>query len=74
VEQAGVAEESLRAIARLMASEALVSERGIERLVEFQLGRSVRGRRRLRTGYQVPAAYSNQPAPGPSHVEGEITA
>jgi hypothetical protein len=72
LQQAGVPEESLRPIARLMLSEILVVERGIERLVRFQLGRSIRGRRRLAIGYQVPPAYSNQPAPAPFEVEGDI--
>ena len=72
--QAGVSEESLRPIARLMLSEILVVERGVERLVRFQLGRSIGGRRRLAIGYQVPPAYSNQPAPAPFEVEGEVEA
>jgi hypothetical protein len=72
--QAGVSEESLRPIARLAVSEILVVERGVERLLQFQLGRPIAGRRRLRMGYQVPAAYSNHPAPGPFEVDGEIEA
>lgn len=31
-----------------------------------------RGRRRLAIGYQAPPAYSNQPAPMPFEVEGEV--
>jgi hypothetical protein len=38
-----------------MLSEILVVERGIELLVRFQLGRSIRRRRRLAIGYQAPA-------------------
>ncbi len=72
LQQAGVSDESVRPIARLMVSEILVVERGIERLVRFQLGRSIRGRRRLAIGYQVPPAYSNQPAPAPFDVAGEV--
>jgi Domain of unknown function (DUF4062) len=72
--QAGVSEESLRPIARLMVSEILVVERGIERLLHFQLGRPIAGQRRLRIGYQVPAQYSNQAAPGPFEVDGEVAA
>jgi Domain of unknown function (DUF4062) len=72
LQAAGVAEEALRPIARLLVSELLIVERGIERLVGFQLGRSIRGRRRLRISYQVPAPYSNQPAPTPFDVEGEV--
>jgi uncharacterized protein (DUF1684 family) len=71
--QAGVSEESLRPIARLMVSEILVVQRGIERLVSFQLGRSVRGRRRVKLGYRVPPAYSNQPAPPSFEVEGDVS-
>jgi hypothetical protein len=74
LQAAGVAEEALRPIARLLISEMLIVERGIERLVGFQLGRSIRGRRRLRIGYQVPAPYSNQPAPQPFEVEGDVQA
>jgi Domain of unknown function (DUF4062) len=74
LQQAKISEESLRPIARLMVSEVLVVERGIERLVSFQLGRSIRGRRPLRIGYQVPPPYSNQPAPPPYEVEGDIQA
>ena len=74
LEQAGVSEESLRPIARLMLSEILTVERGIERLVHFRLGRSIRGRRALAIGYQVPAAYSNQPSPAPFELEGEVQA
>lgn len=74
LKDAGVSEESLRPIARLMLSEILVVERGIERLVRFQLGRSIRGRRRLAIGYQVRPAYSNQPAPAPLELEGEVGA
>jgi hypothetical protein len=74
LEHAGVSEESLRAIARLMLSEILTVERGIERLVHFRLGRSIRGRRALAIGYQVPGAYSNQPAPAPFELEGEVQA
>jgi hypothetical protein len=72
--QAGVSEESLRPIARLMVSEILVVERGVERLLHFQLGRPIAGQRRLRIGYQVPAQYSNQAAPGPFEVDGEVAA
>jgi hypothetical protein len=72
--QVGVSEESMRPIARLLVSETLVVERGIERLLHFQLGRPIAGRRRLRMSYQVPAAYSDQPAPAPFEVEGEIAA
>jgi hypothetical protein len=74
LQQAGVSEESLRPIARLMMSEILVVERGIERLVRFQLGRSIRGRRRLAIGYQMPPGYSNAPAPAPFEVEGDVLA
>jgi hypothetical protein len=70
--KAGVPEESLRPIARLFMSEILIIERGIERLLHFQLGRPIAGRRRLRMGYRVPAAYSNQPPPAPFEVDGEV--
>src|SRR5918911_943135 len=71
---AGISEESIRPIARLMVSEILVVERGIDRLTRFQLGRPIRGRRRLRLGVQVPAPYTNQPAPPPFEVEGDVEA
>jgi hypothetical protein len=74
LQAAGVAEEALRPIARLLISEILIVERGVERLVGFRLGRSIRGRRRLRIGYQMPAPYSNQPAPQPLEVEGDVQA
>lgn len=74
LQTAGISEEALRGIARLTVSEILVVERGIERLVGFQLGRSIRGHRRLRIGYQVPAPYSNQPAPPPFELEGDVLA
>ena len=74
LQAAGVSEEALRPIARLLISEILIVERGVERLVGFRLGRSIRGRRRLRIAYQVPAPYSNQLAPQPFEVEGDVQA
>jgi hypothetical protein len=74
LQQAGVPEESLRSIARLLVSEVLIVERGVERLLHFQLGRPIAGRRRLRMGYRVPAPYSNQPAPSPVEIDGEVMA
>lgn len=70
---AGVAEEALRAIARLLLNEILVVERGVQRITGFQLGREVRGQRRLRLVWQEPAPYSNRPAPPPIEIEGDVS-
>jgi hypothetical protein len=69
---AGVSEESLRPIARLIVSEILVVQQGIDRLTHFQLGRPISGRRRLKLGMQAPSPYTNHPAPPPFEVEGDV--
>jgi hypothetical protein len=50
IAEAGVAEEAIRPISRLLVSEILIAERGVERLTTFQLGREIIGRRRLKLG------------------------
>ncbi len=69
---AGVAEEAVRPITRLLISEILIVERGVQRLTSFQLGRDVGGRRRLRLGWQEPAPYTNTLPPPPIEVEGDV--
>lgn len=71
--EAGVAEEALRPIARLLLNEILVVERGVQRITGFQLGREVGGLRRLRLVWQEPAPYSNRPAPPPIEIEGDVS-
>jgi hypothetical protein len=69
---ATVPEEALRPLARLVMSEILVTERGIERLTTFALGQPIRGHRRLRLGWQIPPPYVGQPSPLPVESEGDI--
>lgn len=69
---AGVPEEALRPIARLLLSETLVTERGISRVTDVALAQPIAGRRRLRLQWQSPPAYSSQAPPAPSTAEGEI--
>jgi hypothetical protein len=71
LQAAGVPEEALRPIVRLALSEALVTERGIERLTVFSFGSPVHGRRLLKLGWLAPAPYTGQP-PLVSDVEGQI--
>jgi hypothetical protein len=68
----GVAEESLRPIARLLLTEILVIERGIERITSFQLGPDRAGIRRLRLAWQEPRPYTNSPPPPPMEVVGDV--
>jgi hypothetical protein len=68
---AGVPEEALRPIARLVLSEMLVTERGIERLTSFSLGAAMPTGRLLRLGWLAPSAYSGHPS-RTSRAEGQI--
>lgn len=67
---AGVAEEALRPIARLLLTETLVTERGIRRITHFQLGPNVGGRRAMRLGW-IHAVQGRPPA-APREVEGQV--
>ncbi len=69
---AGVPEEALRPIARLLLSEGLVTERGVERVTAFSLGQPVRGHRLARIGWQGPPPYTGTPHPPAVETEGEI--
>lgn len=71
VAAAGVADEAIRPISRLLVSEVLIAERGIQRLRVFQLGRDINGRRRLRLAWQESPLYTS--APAPVEVEGDVT-
>ncbi len=72
--RAGVSEEALRALARLLLTEVLVIERGIDRIASFRLGRSIAGKRRLRLEWLPARTYANQPPPASRMVEGEVSA
>ena len=69
--EAGVSEEALRPLARLLLTEILVTERGIQRITSLRLGRSIAGKRRLRLEWLPPRMYANEPPPTPRAVEGE---
>jgi hypothetical protein len=67
-----VPEESLRPIARLLMSEIMITERGVERITDFALGQPIRDRRRLRLGWQAPPPYAGQTSPPGVEVDGDI--
>jgi hypothetical protein len=72
--RAGVSEEALRPLARLFLTEILVTERGIQRITSFRLGRSIAGKRQLRLEWLPARVYANQPAPASRVVEGAVNA
>ncbi len=73
IAEAGVAEEAIRPISRLLVSEILIVERGVQRLTAFQLGREINERRKLKLGWQEPALYTNTPSPEPIELQGDVT-
>ncbi|MGA7704188.1 MAG: hypothetical protein WB998_04765 [Solirubrobacteraceae bacterium] len=71
--EAAVAEEAIRPISRLLVSEILIVERGVQRLTTFQLGKEISGHRRLKLGWEEPALYTNTPPPQPVEMQGDVT-
>jgi len=73
IAEAGVAEEAIRPISRLLVSEILIVERGVQRLTTYQLGKEINGHRRLKLGWEEPALYINTPPPELIELQGDVT-
>lgn len=71
--ETAVAEEAIRPISRLLVSEILIVERGVQRLTTFQLGKEVSGHRRLKLGWVEPTLYTNAPPSQPVEMQGDVT-
>jgi hypothetical protein len=70
--RAGVSDEALRPITRLLLEETLIRDRGVSRITRFALGPRIGAARRLLVEWALPRPYANASVPPPRRVEGVV--